>query len=433
MSVNVLVWGHVDNGACAYFRGYMYDEPLKALGINIRHISKLEGTAAITLPDGSAVPLEGIPEAEVMVRVKRGEWHLKYDLDTEPVEWADVVMFRRYYNTALKCPTCNFLTPHIADAEAHGQATGHQVLRQDDITRTMWPAIMQRTDKGILYETDDLHLGHGIQKWNGYWIDVQNERDLITEMTRRADLVTVSTPMLTQTYGRYNDRIRVVRNAIEPDLYTTALPRPDTATRLLYYGSTARLRDYAGRFATGDKKDGPGYAYLAVEELKREFHRIFIGTSPGSEQIIEHLFEEQYGYMEDIPGFCRKMADVWPEVGIAPLGGDPFDQNKSELHWLEYTMAGAATIAYAYPGGPDNGPYNVIRHGEDGLLARGRQDWYDAVKRLSREPSLRADLAAAARVRVLRDYDYRKRAEEWADAFRWASEHRGIGAMRDAA
>jgi glycosyltransferase involved in cell wall biosynthesis len=433
LPTNVLVWGHVDNGACAYFRGYQYDEPLKALGVNIRHISKLDGTAAVTARDGSAIPLEGIPEHLVIARVESGEWKLKYDLDTGPIEWADVVMFRRYYNTALRCQSCGLLASAVSDADAHGAATGHTFARQDDITRTMWPAIAARTDKAILYETDDLHLGRGIQKWNGYWIDVQHERDLITEMTRRADLVTVSTPFLARTYGQYNRRIRVVRNAIDPDLYTTALPRPDTTTRLLYYGSTARLRDYAGRYATGNKADGPGHAYVAVQENKSDLHRIFIGTSEGTEEIIDALFDEQYGYMEDIPGFCRKMADVWPEIGIAPLGGDDFDQNKSELHWLEYTMAGAATIAYRYSGGPDNGPYNVIRHGEDGLLARGAQDWSDSLRRLIREPNLRADLAAVARERVLREYDYRVRAEEWADAFRWASEHRGIGAAQMAA
>ena len=430
MSVNVLVWGHVQNGACAYFRGYQYDPHLPSLGVNIRHIDRLDGTASVVTADGDTVPLEGLNEADVVTRVKAGEWHLKYDLDFEPIEWADVILFRRYYNTALKCAHGDLLTRDLAAADEHGRQTGHQMRRQDDITRTMWPAIAAKTDTAVMYETDDLHLGVGVQKWNGYWIDIEQEKDLIGEMVRRADLVTVSTPRLVRTYGQFNERIRVIRNAIDPSLYTTALPRPDTGdlVRLLYYGNTARLRDYAGKHATGQEKDGPGYAYLTVEEMKHRLHRIFIGTSPGTEGVIGSIFEEQYGYMEDIPGFCAKIADVHPDIGIAPLGGDEFDRNKSELHWLEYSMAGAATIAHGFKGREDEGPYNMIRHGVDGFLARTRQEWYDALKRLIKEPNLRADMAAAAKERVLAEYHYKDRAQEWADAFKWASEHRGIGA-----
>jgi hypothetical protein len=113
------------------------------------------------------------------------------------------------------------------------------------------------------------------------------------------------------------------------------------------------------------------------------------------------------------------------DIGIAPLVGDDFDRAKSELHWLEYSAVGAATIASRTR---PPGPFDVIRDGVDGLLVHGRAAWQDALTRLARSPQLRADLAGRARERVAADYDISTRAAEWADAYRWAAEHPGRGA-----
>ena len=85
-------------------------------------------------------------------------------------------------------------------------------------------------------------------------------------------------------------------------------------------------------------------------------------------------------------------------------------------------MTGAAFVGERFKG---DGPYSMVREGIDGLLARGRQEWHDAIKRLVKNPNLRIDMAAAAKERVLKEYNYKDRAKEWADAFRWAAENRG--------
>jgi spore maturation protein CgeB len=68
----------------------------------------------------------------------------------------------------------------------------------------------------------------------------------------------------------------------------------------------------------------------------------------------------------------------------------------------------------------------MVRHGVDGLLARTRQEWYDAMKSVVRSKDLREQLAGAAKERVLKEYNYKDRAKEWAEAFKWAVEHKGI-------
>jgi hypothetical protein len=131
--------------------------------------------------------------------------------------------------------------------------------------------------------------------------------------------------------------------------------------------------------------------------------------------------------VSEVRGFAARLAAARPAVGLAPVGQDDFSRAHSELHWLEYSLAGAATVASRTMGG---GPYDVIRDGIDGLLARNKAEWRDNLRRLAASTQLRQDLAGNARERVLADYDVRKRAAEWGDAFRWAADHAGRGALR---
>ena len=415
--IKVVVWGTAQEGPCAYFRGHLYDEPLKALGVETRHIAKVQFKVT---PGWEDKPWPEIVAAN------------KVELDTSDLDWADVVMFRRYYNTSLKCALpspglfetgCGFLTQDRDEAADHP----HGTKAQDDITRSVWPAIRDSWTGGIVYETDDDHWQ--IKPWNGYYADVIHERDLIADMTRRADIVTVATPTLKESYGRYSNNIRVIRNAINPDLYVKDAPHPGgDKPRFVYYGSTARMRDYAGDRDERGRRVG-GYAHKAVEANRSKLHRVFLGTNPGTEELIRMAFDEQHPYIEGIAAFSKALANLHGDIGIAPLVGDDFDRSKSELHWLEYAMTDMAFIGQRYKG---EGPYSVVRDGVDGLLARGAQEWMDAIGKLASSKDLRDEMAGRAKERVLAEYDYRQRAAEWADAFRFAAENPGYGARRAA-
>jgi glycosyltransferase involved in cell wall biosynthesis len=128
--------------------------------------------------------------------------------------------------------------------------------------------------------------------------------------------------------------------------------------------------------------------------------------------------DEALPWVDGPRAFARALVEARPDVGLAPLLDEPFNRAKSELHWVEYALAGAATIASGFP---DPGPYDVIRDGVDGLLARDAADWERHLRRLAGSGELRCEIAAAARDRVLKDYAIAVRASEWADAYRSAA------------
>jgi hypothetical protein len=384
----------------------MFDEEWKKMGINVKHIDKVNFIAK----DGA----QGLSQDEAM---RKG----LLSVDTSDIDWADIVMFRRYYNCSAKCNTCGAATKDPAAIQVHP----HKMEFRDAITEWMWPAFESATfNKAVIYETDDNHFQ--IRKWNGYWPDVQAELPLIQRMARRADLVTVSTGPIKDAYSHLNENIRVIRNAIDPSIYTTSRTRPEYGgerPRVVYYGSTARMRDYGGHPNERGKWEG-GYAGKSIQDLRKELWNVFIGVNPGTDHVIAPFFDEAYPYVENIRQFAETLAGSHGDIGIAPLGGDEFDRCKSELHWLEYAMVGAAFIGEGFKYG--EAPYSMVNHGVDGLVVRGRQQWFDAVKSLVRSKDLRDQLAGAAKERVLKEYDYKDRAKEWADAFKWAVEHKGI-------
>jgi glycosyltransferase involved in cell wall biosynthesis len=389
--LKVLIWGTVADGPCAFFRaGQLFDKPLAALGVEMRHIGGLDNDGRRILDrHGNLIDHDKLPPSELLGMLDRGDARLDCNVDLEPIEWADVILFRRYYR---------------AD--------------HDLVTAALWDVVESRTDKGIVYDVDDLLLGPA-PSWNSLAPEMTAAEGMVKRMARRADLLTVSTPTLARRFGRLNPNVRVVRNAVDASLYVPTEPRPEgERSRVVYYGNSSRMRDYAGYPDLSGKWSG-GYPKAAVQDHRQRLHTIFLGAENGQPR----GFDETRPYVRGLPEFAQALGNTHGDVGLAPVFGDEFDRSKSELHWLEYTAAGMATIATRYNG---DGPYNVIRDGVDGVLAKGRQEWSDGLRRLL-EPSYRADVAGAAHERILTDYDYRVRAQEWADCFRWAAEHRGVG------
>jgi glycosyltransferase involved in cell wall biosynthesis len=269
--------------------------------------------------------------------------------------------------------------------------------------------------RAIVYDTDDdifsADLPPGAE-------DVL-ERELAARILALADLVTTATPVLAERLApRTRAPVRVVRNALDPTWYEAG--RPDGPVqapgnpRVVYHGVRVRLRDYE-------------VARPAVDAVAREIatlRRVWLG---GDGPELAGAVDEVRPWVAGLPAFAAALVAARPDIGLAPLEDTPYNRARSELHWLEYALAGAPTIVSGLDG---PGPYDVVRDGVDGLVARSRSEWECHMRTLAASPDLRLELAARARERVLADYTVAARAPEWAAAYRWAAEHSPVGQAR---
>ena len=88
------------------------------------------------------------------------------------------------------------------------------------------------------------------------------------------------------------------------------------------------------------------------------------------------------------------------DINLAPLQvGNPFCEAKSNLKYFEAALMGVPTVA------SPTEPYRVaIRHGNNGYLAAGGEDWYRALTALVRDPHGRREMGRRAREDSLASY-----------------------------
>ncbi len=336
---------------------------------------------------------------------------------------ADVVVLRRFYRTWHACLACRLRTLDTAEAASHGTAAGHSVVLAPYFALRPLVSLLE-TEPGALgkralvYDTDDDVFSAALPPGAEDFL----ERDLVARILGLADLVTVSTPVLAERLGqRTTAPVRVIRNALDPAWYEAASP-DDAADapglpRVVYHGAPIRWSDY--------ELARPGVDAVAAEI--GTMRRVWLGADATR---LAGSMDEVRPWVGGVPEFAAALVAARPDVGLAPLQDTPYNRARSELHWLEYALAGAPTIVSGLAG-PN--PYDVVRDGVDGLVASTAADWARHLRLLAESPDLRAELAARARTRVLADYSVVSRAPEWAGVYMWAAEHAGSGRSRRAA
>lgn len=111
----------------------------------------------------------------------------------------------------------------------------------------------------------------------------------------------------------------------------------------------------------------------------------------------------------DYTAFLRRLIELRPAIGLAPLGSNRFFNSKTNNKYREYGGLGIPAI---YSAGALYGA--CVRDGETGLLvANTPEAWEAAIERLLDDGGLRRRLADAALADVRRNYSYEAFLQSW--------------------
>lgn len=233
---------------------------------------------------------------------------------------------------------------------------------------------------------------------------------------RACDHVVASTPALADELVRHvGGRSFVVNNAIDAGMDAVAqsidseraegrwtAAEPGSVTVTYGSGSLAHDRDFA-------------VAAPALARLMRDRADVrlrLVGTVRVPAELrplrdrISRLPTMSYG------GYLREQARA--DISIAPLEAVEFNRYKSQVKYLEAGLLGRAFVASptVYS--------DYVRAGETGLIATSPDDWYEHLRALADDETLRTRLGTAARehvrtwsVPVTAPLEYRQLATDW--------------------
>jgi hypothetical protein len=241
----------------------------------------------------------------------------------------------------------------------------------------------------------DLYISN-LRAVGNQWFDQQPDH---VEFVQRCPAVFCATPHLAELYADYNPHVYLLRNSIlEADWRRVREPMGDGKLRIGWAASRQHERD----------------APLVAEALRRVKKR-----HPNVEVMLVTNFPApaswDFEYVQQpqtisLAAYRALLASF--DISIAPIRNHEMGRGKSDLKWLESSMAGAAFI------GSNAKPYATVKHGRTGLLADTPQEWEEAIETLIVDDTLRLKLAQAARRHVVTNRTAQKTAYLYRKALR---------------
>jgi glycosyltransferase involved in cell wall biosynthesis len=217
---------------------------------------------------------------------------------------------------------------------------------------------------------------------------------------RMADVVTVGNAYLASWAREHNREVRVVPTSIDLDAYPLQPPRPEGGPFTVVWSGTfstlEHLEEARAPLEALAKRRPVRLNVICDRPLPRPMAGVEMRFTPWKAE--EEALSIGTGH-----------------VGIMPMPDDEFARGKCGCKALQYMAAGRAAVAS--PVGVNS---DIIRHGENGLLASSVREWTDALDVLASSSALRERIAAAGRKTVEERFSARRSAALFADAIRVA-------------
>lgn len=250
-------------------------------------------------------------------------------------------------------------------------------------------------DKRVIFDMDDNHLAVRSDTAAGEVYGFgQKRRYFVSAELSLADGLVVSTEPLRQAYGALPGMcpIQVMPNCNDLADWKS-LPKKwnDGKIRIGYMGSVTHNQDF-DLVIPPLKQILQKYPHVELELLglmkPDAFNKIRKKFRSVKGKLTMHFGTPSW------KGYPELVASMGWDIGICPLTSDKFNECKSHIKWMEYSMAKIAVVAskvYPYYQ-PINGTETIV-HGETGLLASTTDEWVSHLSDLIENPAKRQLLA----------------------------------------
>lgn len=284
-----------------------------------------------------------------------------------------------------------------------------------------WPILWDmkyNAGKKIVWDLDDNLFR--IPSWSSAseMMGGSNKQSL-TSCLEMADHITLTTDGFRDQFTAYSEdwakKITVVPNLI--DMNSWAIPNSEIrhgARRILWAGSHTHY---------GDLEIIVPAIEQIIDKYKDDVQFIFMGMMPDKLKMSKHnsrneLLLRSVSFFNscDLNYYPQNLHILSPHIALIPVEQNDFNRAKSNIKYLEMSLAGAACIA------SDVGHYGqTINHGVDGLLTDNTtEEWFKSIDFLMRQDkSYLMRMNMNAQIKVREEYSWEsKQRDTWMNFFR---------------
>ena len=180
----------------------------------------------------------------------------------------------------------------------------------------------------------------------------------VDRLVRGADAVVTSTETLRAVLAAVGVESVVVPNAVQPGMWDDGMtrPRPAVPRRVLYMGSATHGGDLDLLRPVFD-----GFVDADGQPVRLEV----VGVTGDDDAWYDRLALPEGGtHYPDFVAFLRSRTSRW-SAGVAPLTDDRFNDAKSDLKFLEYSMLGLPFVGSDRPSYRGTDAYGGLLVGDD--------------------------------------------------------------------
>lgn len=302
-----------------------------------------------------------------------------------------------------------FLRKMGVDAQIYEEGINEQIAKEADIF--VLQGCVDRDGIALLYEMQQTKGKKIVVDTDDFpWLNADNPHliehkialapEVIQRTMEIADLVTTTTNHLAEKLRKINDHVAVLPNYLNLGRWDLQkLKNTSKTIRIGWAGSITHMNDLR----------------LLVNPLKRicaEFPQVQL-ISVGdlrTKQLFEGLPIEVMTGVE-FEAWPQRLHGLRLDIGLSPLLPNEFNKCKSNIKWLEYSIAGI-------PGVYSPTVYQN-RHFEPkfGQIATTEDQWYNAIKNYIISPALREDVSEGCHRLMRVNYNLAKHAFKWKEAY----------------
>ncbi len=196
---------------------------------------------------------------------------------------------------------------------------------------------------------------------------------------KQAKVVTTTTPRLARFLSGFNKNVYILPNMLPGECWKVSKDKKGKDEPLVI-GWAGGMSHFADLKVLGG----------TIEQLLDEYPNIEFHVA-GAAEVPFYPHERAKGlapvpiadYAQLLKGF---------DIGIAPLTGSHFNNCKSDLKFLEYSMVGIPSVVSKVESYAAS-----VEHGTNGFLANNSKDWLKYLRRLIEDADLRDRIGANAK------------------------------------